>query len=739
MKRWKPPMPEPAGLAVVVLFLFAAGLSAAEPLRLVCIGDSITQGNSGGSGGSVAGSSGGSCGLGAGMASLLLFALGLLFGPLARAPREHRRSTSSADSSSRQGPSSACMLACACILAIALASPASSAEVTNLNDSGPGSLRNACGSKNVVFSSALAGKTITLASRIELRSDIVIDATAARGVVISGGGKTRLFFVLMKAKVTFAGLTFTEGTNIDPDKAKGINASGGAIYGDMYSEVTIVGCLFHANKVQVAEGGGAAVFMSYHSKLIVSDCRFEDNDATGCGGERGGAITLATDTNSLIRRSHFNGNKGFTGGINNLLGTMTVEDCVFTSNEGSNVGGAIYSDGASEKTNDSLGGALTVTRCRFVGNRSPGLGGACYLFLYPPDRLLVDRCVFDGNSGGHGGGFASGDGIMEIVDSAFVRNTATYGAAVWTSGSKVPGAAPLTVRNTLFVLNDAKKGTCGGVSTETTDLLKLERCTFWKNTGGGGSAVQLWKKEGKATIIDCIMADNQTPICSGPVPTAEGVNVFWPSADVLPKSDAVVRLDPQLELLAQPDDQIPQVVPRAPGMAGKVGAASVAIAAAGKKAGPAKAKPATPPRPAAAALSKAIAAELKAPTREAAVAAMRVHLVGAGVGSSGPLPSFERVVVTGGDEHNLRFVTATSAEQSLPWKLIEDQALLRLAQPGLNSASAAVRGAWIALACHLDFSRVEIRTELESLRSADPVRFATFNAILSSAEAAAAQ
>lgn len=471
--------------------------------------------------------------------------------------------------------------AVAWLLLVALALPTTAVEVTTLADSGAGSLRNACGAKHVVFSPTLAGKTIVLSSRIDLSSDIIIDARAAPGLVISGGGKTRLFFVPMRAKAAFAGLTFADAAHVDLDKKTGINASGGAVYGDMYSEVTIVRCTFRGNRVELTEGGGAAVFMSYHSKLMVSDCRFENNETVG-GGERGGAITLATNATSTIQRSHFSGNKGFTGGINNLLSTMTVEDCVFENNEGAHVGGAIYADGASEKTDDDKGGVLTVTRCRFVGNRSPGLGGACYLFMYRHDRLLVDRCVFDGNQGNHGGGFASGNGVMEIVDSVFVRNKATYGAGIWTSGSSVPGNAPLTVRNSLFAYNDAKKGTCGGVSTETTDPLRLERCTFWNNVGGGGSVVQLWKKEAKGVIADCIIADNQAPFWSGPAPTVEGMNVLWPSLEAVPKSEAVACFDPLLEPLPVVAGRMPGILPRAPGLAGRIGAAGAEDAKNGK-------------------------------------------------------------------------------------------------------------------------------------------------------------
>ncbi len=636
------------------------------------------------------------------------------------------------------------------LLLVTLATQSSAVEVTTLADSGPGSLRNACTAKSVILGPALAGKTIVLASRIALTGDVVIDATAAPGVIISGGGTSRMFFIPMKAKVVFAGLTFTAGSAVDPDKHKGINSSGGAIYGDMFCDLTLVRCVFRANLAKVPEGGGAAVFMSYHSKLSVLDCVFEDNDATGCGGERGGTVTLATDTTSIFRSTQFRGNKGFTGGINNLLGTMTVEDCVFEDNDGHDVGGAIYSDGASEKIDDDKGGVLTIARTRFVNNRSPGLGGACYLFMYRLDRLLVDHCLFDGNSGGHGGGFASGNGIIEIADSVFLHNTATYGGAFWTSASTVVGSAPLTVRNCLFVENDAKNGLGGGVSTETTDLVRLERCTFWKNTGRGG-AVQLWKP-GTSSILGCIFAENASPVWTGTAPVATGANVVWPADDAIPQSDAVVRADPLLEALAPADDRLPAAVPRSPGMAGKVGATGVTLSGGGKKGhkrvAATKVRPGGPPKLAAsakapdpiqlesAALAKAIAAAPDAPARAAAATTLRGNLVGAGRGASGPLTDFGQITIHGGDEVSLRFTTPAGSEQALPWKLVDDTALLALARPSLGAAPPAIRVAWIALACHVGRPLPEIRTELERLKAVDADAFKRLDALVAGAKAA---
>lgn len=71
--------------------------------------------------------------------------------------------------------------------------------VTNLNDDGPGSLREvvffAQSGSTIHFADALAGRTIVLNSPIPLSQSLTIEGPAAEGITISGGFNTAIFMV----------------------------------------------------------------------------------------------------------------------------------------------------------------------------------------------------------------------------------------------------------------------------------------------------------------------------------------------------------------------------------------------------------------------------------------------------------------------------------------------------------------------------------------------------------------
>ena len=89
-------------------------------------------------------------------------------------------------------------------------------EVTNTNDSGPGSLRqeiadDAAGDQPVIFAAGLDGQTITLTSGpIPIKNNLVIDGPGANDLTISGGGTSQIF-VINSGNVSISGLTFTGG------------------------------------------------------------------------------------------------------------------------------------------------------------------------------------------------------------------------------------------------------------------------------------------------------------------------------------------------------------------------------------------------------------------------------------------------------------------------------------------------------------------------------------------------
>src|SRR5439155_17894431 len=89
--------------------------------------------------------------------------------------------------------------------------------VTNLADSGPGSLRAAVASANLTpaadtirFANGLHG-TIPLGSEIAITSSLTIDGPGANQITVSGGNATRVFSVSGSNSVTIDDLTIANG------------------------------------------------------------------------------------------------------------------------------------------------------------------------------------------------------------------------------------------------------------------------------------------------------------------------------------------------------------------------------------------------------------------------------------------------------------------------------------------------------------------------------------------------
>ena len=88
--------------------------------------------------------------------------------------------------------------------------------VQNNADSGAGSLRQAVLSAatgdTIVFSSSLAGQTITLAcGEIAVNASIAINGSSAPGVAVDGAGASRIFNIGPNAPVTLTALTLQRG------------------------------------------------------------------------------------------------------------------------------------------------------------------------------------------------------------------------------------------------------------------------------------------------------------------------------------------------------------------------------------------------------------------------------------------------------------------------------------------------------------------------------------------------
>ena len=413
--------------------------------------------------------------------------------------------------------------------------------VTNINDSGPGSLREAIAlveaGETIEFAPGLAGEVIRLNGQLEINKDITIvglvDGENNPNITISGNNASRVFDIQIddafnSPTVTLQNIIIADGSTNNT----GENGAGAGIRTATGTTLRVENVAFLNNQAN-GEGGGA-IFAGLRSSNTIVNSRFEGNGTLGNGefgkSERGGgAIAVKSESTTAVIDSTFTNNRGVNGGaINTLLGSLTVENSTFTTNDtailgvplGSTLGygGAIYTDGASATNNASTSGTILIRNSRFNGNTGAGQGGGLFLFAYPGDNVIVedsaiaDNIVVPDTSGfGLGGGLRyGGGGELEITKTTFANNTAQgQGGGFWVGEN-----SPVAIENSTFSGNQANS--IGGVvglggaialingSATTT----ITNSTIANNTAGfqGGG---FWGDATGTTLTNTIVAYNR--------------------------------------------------------------------------------------------------------------------------------------------------------------------------------------------------------------------------------------
>jgi RTX calcium-binding nonapeptide repeat (4 copies) len=269
------------------------------------------------------------------------------------------------------------------IFAVPAAAQAEEIKVTNLNDSGAGSLRAAIENANdeadsdrIVFKSKLSG-TIALTSSDALdiyRGDLNIKGPGARRLAVDAGGDSRVFAVF----AGFKGLPPIDVT------ISGVTVTGG-----------------------VADDGGAF-------------------------GDLGGGILNAGPNNSgvephlTLRDLHVTGNTAAEdgGGVRNLEGDLTIKSSTLSGNtaEGAFGGAGVYSGY----------GDLTIVNSTITGNTSTTEdGGGVYTDSDGPGTSLIRHSTITGNSAGDNGGGVYLYQPTEIIGTIIANNSAGDGEDVY--------------------------------------------------------------------------------------------------------------------------------------------------------------------------------------------------------------------------------------------------------------------------------------------------------------------
>lgn len=293
------------------------------------------------------------------------------------------------------------------------------------------------------------------------------DVRVADGTYFPTSGVDRNIFMQLKDGVAVRGGYLGSGA-VNPDARTGVTILSGdiGVAGDASD---------NSYHVIVASGTSAATFLDGFT--------ITNGNANGSSATAGG------------------------GGIYNSAGSLTISNCVFTSNTaGVTGGGAIYNTGSSP----------TITGCSFTSNFASGQGRGGAIFSTASSAASISNCTFTENSTGqssNGGAIGSLNSSGTIVNCAFIRNRSTStSGAVYSQSS-----ASLTIDRCSFIGNTAQSaGAFYGQG-------KISNSLFVANSAQHGGAVQTGSA---ATFLNCTFSGNSATSAGGAVWTNSVPSIF---------------------------------------------------------------------------------------------------------------------------------------------------------------------------------------------------------------------
>ena len=294
--------------------------------------------------------------------------------------------------------------------------PATTIAVTNGNDSGPGSLRQALADAQdgdtINFDPSVSTVTLTTAELAIDKSVTLSGAPQMVTVVRASQTEFRIFHVMPGHSVEIEGLTISGG-HITGD-------NGGGILNDN-STLTIAHCTVSGNAIVSAK----------------------DVNNTGGGIHNSGTMTLnqvIVNNNNALYCQCGNGVPS-GGGISNT-GTMIVNAGTVQSNMGYWFGGGIYNTGI-----------ITITGSTILNNQTGDTGhfGSIGGGIVNDGTMTIQDSTISGNTthggdlnGGYGGGISGNNNT--IINSTITGNSALHGGGVAGGG---------TIAHTTFSTNSA--------------------------------------------------------------------------------------------------------------------------------------------------------------------------------------------------------------------------------------------------------------------------------------------
>ncbi|MBK7893801.1 MAG: hypothetical protein IPJ90_02670 [Anaerolineaceae bacterium] len=291
--------------------------------------------------------------------------------------------------------------------------------VTNNNDSGAGSLRQAIidaqDGDTITFAPNVSGTIELTSGELSITENLTLTGPGSTIMSVSGNNASRVFFI-DGAIVVISGLTIRDGNTV---------ACGGGI------------CASAAN-------------------LTLSDTVVISN-AGGLGGGISNYGTLTLINSSIVENSSID-----TGGGINNLGELYVSNSVISGNLTLTAGGGINNSCASANS--------VILDTTIANNHSAQHAGG--MGICTGTTAVITNTTFSGNTSDTGGGGLDVYGTVTIFNSTIVNNSAVDGGGIRNlSGS--------TMLKNSIVANNTSGGDCAGtVQSNGRNLSSSNTCDF---------------------------------------------------------------------------------------------------------------------------------------------------------------------------------------------------------------------------------------------------------------------
>ena len=323
--------------------------------------------------------------------------------------------------------------------------------VTNTNDSGPGSLRQALADANNgdTINFAVTGTIALTSGELLVDKSITISGPGADNLAVDANLKSRVCHINTGETVIISGLTIRGG----------LASGGGGIHND-HAALTLSNCTIGPNHA-IATGGGIYNNGEHDGGAIlqISSCLINVNFSQGSGGgissdgSLGGGASLEIDASSITNNLANSGGGAIYNTGDSAATTMNVRTSTLANNHALD-GAAVYNQDATS----------TLNNCTIASNGVDDLGAGIYnkgngngtAMLTVSNSTLFQNFAAKHSGGGiYNDGSSLGNANLQITNSTLSFNSAIEsGGAIFNDGQS-GGHASLEIGNSTFNGNSA--------------------------------------------------------------------------------------------------------------------------------------------------------------------------------------------------------------------------------------------------------------------------------------------